>query len=287
MATGKRYYWIKLKDSFMSSDEIDYLMSQPDGANYVVLYQMLCLKTINTNGCLVSKIGEMLIPYDAEKIQRECKWFPLSTVRLALTVYKQIGLIFENPDGTLSISDYQNMIGSETDWAAKNRKIRSNAANKELQAGHDTGHTTGHNVSTDGGENVPTEKEIEKDKDIENRERVRDNGSPTVDAGLAEIIRSFEDNLGGFPPAAREDLLGWREIFTDDLILLAIKKAALAGVRKWSYVNGILKVWKNEGVRTLGDVQSRDERRKPAADQKPKRSAAEDYDFIFGGSNDS
>lgn len=119
MATGKRYYWIKLKDSFMSSDEIDYLMSQPDGANYVVLYQMLCLKTINTNGCLVSKIGEMLIPYDAEKIQRECKWFPLSTVRLALTVYKQIGLIFENPDGTLSISDYQNMIGSETDWAAK------------------------------------------------------------------------------------------------------------------------------------------------------------------------
>lgn len=287
MATGKRYYWIKLKDSFMSSDEIDYLMSQPDGANYVVLYQMLCLKTINTNGCLVSKIGEMLIPYDAEKIQRECKWFPLSTVRLALTVYKQIGLIFENPDGTLSISDYQNMIGSETDWAAKNRKIRSNAANKELQAGHDTGHTTGHNVSTDGGENVPTEKEIEKDKDIENRERVRDNGSPTVDAGLAEIIRSFEDNLGGFPPAAREDLLGWREIFTDELILLAIKKAALAGVRKWSYVNGILKVWKNEGVRTLGDVQSRDERRKPPAGQQPKRSAAEDYDFIFGGSNDS
>lgn len=282
MATGKRYYWIKLKDSFMSSDEIDYLMSQPDGANYVVLYQMLCLKTINTNGCLVSKIGEMLIPYDAEKIQRECKWFPLSTVRLALTVYKQIGLIFENPDGTLSISDYQNMIGSETDWAAKNRKIRSNAANKELQAGHDTGHTTGHNVSTDGGENVPTEKEIEKDKDIENRERVRDNGSPTVDAGLAEIIRSFEDNLGGFPPAAREDLLGWREIFTDDLILLAIKKAALAGVRKWSYVNGILKVWKNEGVRTLGDVQSRDERRKPPAGQQPKRSAADDYDEIFG-----
>lgn len=168
MATGKRYYWIKLKDSFMSSDEIDYLMSQPDGANYVVLYQMLCLKTINTNGCLVSKIGEMLIPYDAEKIQRECKWFPLSTVRLALTVYKQIGLIFENPDGTLSISDYQNMIGSETDWAAKNRRIRSNAANKELQEGHDTGHTSGHNVSSDGGENVPTEKEIEKD--VQNRQ---------------------------------------------------------------------------------------------------------------------
>ena len=277
MATGKRYYWIKLKDSFMSSDEIDYLMSQPDGANYVVLYQMLCLKTINTGGCLVSQIGEMLIPYDAEKIQRECKWFSLATVRVALSVYKQIGLIFESPDGILAISNYSDIVGSETDYSAQKRLQRENRRRQIPAKGAD-------NNEDNNVDNVHTEKEIEidKEKDIENRERVRDNGSPTVDAGLAEIIRSFEDNLGGFPPAAREDLLGWREIFTDDLILLAIKKAALAGVRKWSYVNGILKVWKNEGVRTLGDVQSRDERRKPPAGQQPKRSAADDYDEIFG-----
>ena len=68
----------------------------------------------------------------------------------------------------------------------------------------------------------------------------------------------------------------------DDLILLAIKKAALSGVRKWNYINGILKSWKNEGVKTLGDVQARDQRRKPPAGQQPKRSAADDYDEIFG-----
>ena len=278
MATGKRYYWIKLKDSFMSSDEIDYLMSQPDGANYVVLYQMLCLKTINTNGCLVSQIGEMLIPYDAEKIQRECKWFSLATVRVALSVYKQIGLIFESPDGILTISNYSDIVGSETDYSAQKRLQRENRRRQIPVKGAD-------NNEDNNVDNVHTEKEIEKDKDkeIENRERVRDNGSPTVDAGLAEIIRSFEDNLGGFPPAAREDLLGWREIFTDDLILLAIKKAALAGIRKWNYVNGILKAWKNEGVKTIGDVQSRDERRNPPAGQQQKPSAKDDYDAIFGG----
>lgn len=278
MATGKRFYWIKLKDSFMSSDEIDYLMSQPDGANYVVLYQMLCLKTINTGGCLVSQIGEMLIPYDAEKIQRECKWFSLATVRVALSVYKQIGLIFESPDGILTISNYSDIVGSETDYSAQKRLQRENRRRQIPVKGAD-------NNEDNNVDNVHTEKEIEKDKDkeIENRVRDRDNGSPAVDAGLAEIIRSFEDNLGGFPPAAREDLLGWREIFTDDLILLAIKKAALAGVRKWSYVNGILKVWKNEGVRTLGDVQSRDERRNPPAGQQQKPSAKDDYDAIFGG----
>ena len=278
MATGKRFYWIKLKDSFMSSDEIDYLMSQPDGANYVVLYQMLCLKTINTGGCLVSQIGEMLIPYDAEKIQRECKWFSLATVRVALSVYKQIGLIFESPDGILTISNYSDIVGSETDYSAQKRLQRENRRRQIPVKGAD-------NNEDNNVDNVHTEKEIEKDKDkeIENRVRDRDNGSPAVDAGLSEIIRSFEDNIGSFPPAASDALMGWREIFTDDLILLAIKKAALAGIRKWNYVNGILKAWKNEGVKTIGDVQSRDERRNPPAGQQQKPSAKDDYDAIFGG----
>lgn len=277
MATGKRYYWIKLKDSFMSSDEIDYLMSQPDGANYVVLYQMLCLKTINTGGCLVSQIGEMLIPYDAEKIQRECKWFSLATVRVALSVYKQIGLIFESPDGILAISNYSDIVGSETDYSVQKRLQRENRRRQIPAKGAD-------NNEDNNVDNVHTEKEIEKDKDkeIESRERVRDNGSPAVDAGLAEIIGSYEANIGSFPPAARDALMDWREVFADDLILLAIKKAALSGVRKWNYVNGILKAWKTEGVKTLGDVQVRDQRRKPPAGQQPKRSAADDYDEIFG-----
>lgn len=269
MATGKRYYWIKLKDSFMSSDEIDYLMSQPDGANYVVLYQMLCLKTINTGGCLVSQIGEMLIPYDAEKIQRECKWFSLATVRVALSVYKQIGLIFESPDGILAISNYSDIVGSETDYSAQKRLQRENRRRQIPAKGAD-------NNEDNNVDNVHTEKEIES------RERVRDNGSPAVDAGLAEIIGSYEANIGSFPPAARDALMDWREVFADDLILLAIKKAALSGVRKWNYVNGILKAWKTEGVKTLGDVQVRDQRRKPPAGQQPKRSAADDYDEIFG-----
>ena len=94
MATGKRYYWIKLKDTFMTSDAVDFLMSQPDGANYVVLYQMLCLKTINNEGSLERQIGEVLIPYDEAKIQRDTKWFSIDTVRVALKLYQALGLIY-------------------------------------------------------------------------------------------------------------------------------------------------------------------------------------------------
>ena len=121
MATGKRYYWIKLRETFMTSDTVDFLMSQKDGANYVVLYQMLCLKTINTGGRLSRTIGEIVIPYDVEKIQRDCKWFSADTIRVALNLYKRFGLIYEERDGTLVLADHDRMVGSETDWAQQKR----------------------------------------------------------------------------------------------------------------------------------------------------------------------
>lgn len=276
MATGKRYYWIKLKDSFMNSEVVDFLMSQPNGANYVVLYQMLCLKTINTGGRLTCQIGDIIIPFDMGKIQRDCKWFSLDTIRIALGLYKQLGLIYEEQDGTLVLVNHTEMVGSETDYSAQKRIQRENRRRQLPEKSADTYEDNGVDI-------VHTDiRDKRKDiRDIENRDK--DNGTTAVDPGLAQLVHTFEDNLGGFPPAAREDLLEWREIFADDLIMMAIKKAALAGVRKWSYVNGILKAWKKEGVKTLGDVQARDQRYNAPAGQQPARSAADDYDAIFGG----
>ena len=117
MATGKRYYWMKLKEDFMTSDTVDYFMSLPNGANYVVLYQLLCLKTINTGGRLSRQIGEIIIPYDVAKIQRDTKWFTTDTVRVAMELYKKFGLIYEDMDGVLVLADHNNLVGSETNWA--------------------------------------------------------------------------------------------------------------------------------------------------------------------------
>lgn len=115
----RRLYWIKLTDRFFSSDTVDFLMSQQGGANYVVLYQMLCLKTVNNGGVLVRTLGEVLIPYDIEKIQRDCKWFTSDTVRVALELYRKLGLIYENQNGYLAISEFNKMIGSQSYGAEK------------------------------------------------------------------------------------------------------------------------------------------------------------------------
>ena len=130
-----RLYWIKLTDRFFDSDAVDFLMMKKDGANYVVLYQMLCLKTINNGGVLARSLGEVIIPYDVEKIQRDCKWFSSDTVRVALELYKSLGLIYENKDGVFVISEFDRLIGSQTVGAEKKAIQRQNREQEQTLEG--------------------------------------------------------------------------------------------------------------------------------------------------------
>lgn len=195
MATGKRYYWMKLKESFMTSDTIDYFMSQPDGANYVVLYQMLCLKTINTDGRLSRQIGEIIIPFDVEKIQRDCKWFSIDTIRVALNLYRQVGLIYEDVDGTLVMTDHENLVGSETDAAARMRNSRASRA-AELPPAVTVGEQSANIVTPDNRDRVKSEETRDKslDTDTRGREKKADAFSEFAgdDTDLLEALRDFE-----------------------------------------------------------------------------------------------
>lgn len=122
MATGKRYYWLKLKRDFILGDEVEFMMNQPDGVNYVMIYILLCFAAINSNGALLSQVGEMIIPYDVPRIQRECRYFDRATIENALTLYQKMGLVYEDKNGTYVISNFEGLVGSETDWAAQKRR---------------------------------------------------------------------------------------------------------------------------------------------------------------------
>lgn len=151
----QRYYWIKLTDKFMTSDTVDFLMEQKDGANYVVIYQLLCLKTVNNNGCLSREIGEVIIPYDEEKIQRDLKWFTIDTIRVAMTLYKKLGLVYEQENGILKITNFDEMVGSQSNSALKKQQQRLRLKNDK-------------DTRVDKGvDKCPPEKDIDKEKEIE------------------------------------------------------------------------------------------------------------------------
>lgn len=157
---SKKYYWIKLRTDFFDLETIDWLISQKNGCEYVVLYQKLCLLTANKGGELSSSVGEILVPYDANKIARDTK-FSFDTVVVALELFKKIGLIYEQENGILKIPYVADIVGSETDSA---QRVRNHRARKALQCNSDVTDTALH-CNTDIDKDI--EKEIEKEKDLE------------------------------------------------------------------------------------------------------------------------
>ena len=178
----KKYYWIKLKTDFFNQDTIDFLLSQNNGCEYVVLYQMLCLKTANNNGLLATNVGEIIVPYDINKITRDTKYFNEDTIRVALELYKQLGLIYEGDNSILTIAGLDEMIGSETKWAEKKRLYRE----KQKLLGQSK-------------DNVLQDIDIEKDIDIdidnkkENIKRKKFN-KPTIEE-IAEYCKERNNGI--------------------------------------------------------------------------------------------
>lgn len=182
MATGKRFYYLKLKKDFLFSETVGYMMSLPNGPAYVVLYEMLCMITLNTEGHLSNQIGEIFIKYDVEKIRRDVKWFSTDTIVVGLELFMKCHLIYKDENGVYVIADYKELVGSETDWAAKKSRQRMNSKSTKALL---------------SGDIVPSNVPIEyRDKSIENREQSLDNRDQILDSN------SSDDDLDDDEPVA-------------------------------------------------------------------------------------
>lgn len=189
MARGKRYYWMKLKADFMASDEADFLMSREDGARLLVFYQMLCLKTINTDGYLTVKMGEMDMPLTADKLSRDLKWFSKGFIEEGLALFCRIGLLATDSDGTY-IVHHADLVGSETDWAVKRRAQRGQR-----------------------GDNVPIEKESEiRDQSSEKESEKESEKAPDETAGrqkdILEVYRLYQSLCPSYPEVTLSEARG-------------------------------------------------------------------------------
>lgn len=185
----KRFFWIKLKTDFFQEDSpIDFLLSQANGSEYVVLYIKLCLMTANGGGKLQRRIGEMIIPYDVDKITRDMKYFSRDTVIVALELYKKLGLIYQELDGTLVIAHHSALVGSESASREAIKKRNQRQKKKIQNSLPDNG---GDNEGDTEGTNCPTEY---RDKSIEIRDKSIENRAESTEEESAEE-ESAEENI--------------------------------------------------------------------------------------------
>lgn len=164
----KRYYWLKLKENFFDEDTIEWLEEQENGRDYCLFYLKLCLKSLKSDGVLVRKVGDVLIPYDIKKIAETTRTEE-NIASEALELLKQIGYIQLLDSGGLFLTQVQYMTGSETDSASRVRKHREE---KALQSNTDvtnmkrSGNTEKEIENRDRDKSLELDIEIEKDIDF-------------------------------------------------------------------------------------------------------------------------
>lgn len=118
------------------------------------------------------------------------------------------------------------------------------------------------------GNHLEPQYSIEENRVVESS---RETAAPArTDTDLAQLVQHFQQVIGDFPRSALDKLQRWQEVFPVEIIQAAFDEAAENGVRKWRYVDGILKGWQADGVRTMGDVTARRESRKKPPEKEWK-----------------
>jgi predicted phage replisome organizer len=121
----KRYYWLKLKRDFFKRHDVRIIEAMPNGKDYVLFYLKLLLESIDHEGAL--RFSET-IPYNEDMLSVITNT-NIDVVRAAMKLFVELKMIEVFDDSTIFMNEVQALIGSETKWAEKKRKLRSKEDN--------------------------------------------------------------------------------------------------------------------------------------------------------------
>jgi predicted phage replisome organizer len=146
-----KFYWLQLKEDFFEDDAIEWLEEQkPNGRDYAYFYLKLCLKALKSNGILIRKVGNILIPYDNNKLAELTK-MDFDTVTVAMELLKQIGLVQILENGEIYITQLEDLIGSISKGAFRKQQQLERRKEKENLLGW-----------TEGGKSSTKDKDKDK-----------------------------------------------------------------------------------------------------------------------------
>ena len=164
MSDNKKYYYLRLKDNFFDSDELKILESMKDGYLYSNILLKLYLRSLKNDGKLV--VNDR-IPYSADMLA-SVTGHQVGTIKQALSVFKDLGLIDVLDNGAIYMLDIQNFIGKGSSEADRKREYRQRI---------ETDRTNVRQIS----DKTPPEIEIELEKELEIEKELdtKANKSPT------------------------------------------------------------------------------------------------------------
>ena len=171
MSDNKKYYYLRLKDNFFDSDELKILESMKDGYLYSNILLKLYLRSLKNDGKLV--VNDR-IPYNAEMLA-SVTGHQVGTIKQALSMFKELGLIEILENGAIYMLDIQNFIGKGSTEADRqrlyDRRISEERKQKKL--------TQSRNLKEILEKSTP-EIEIELEKEIKIEKEINSSASTTT-----------------------------------------------------------------------------------------------------------
>lgn len=120
MADNRKYYYLKLKESYFDDDSIVLLESIQDGVLYSNILLKLYLKSLKHGGRLQLDDD---IPYTAQMIATITRQ-QIGTVKRALQIFLKLGLVELLDSGAYYMSNIELLIGQSSTEGERKRAAR-------------------------------------------------------------------------------------------------------------------------------------------------------------------
>ena len=240
MADNKKYYYLRLKESFFEDEAIIILESMPDGYIYCNILLKLYLRSLKNDGRLMYR---EFIPYTPEVIAQVTR-HSVGDIKAAIEVFEKLGLVEVLDNGAIYMLDIQELVGNSSTEADRKRRYRAQieaekVATKSLE--------NGTNVRTDVGTKLG-----QMSGHTGTRDRVIVNKS---DDEAPDPFKIFQENFGALSlnSTISQDISHWMNDLSPEVVIEAMKEAALRNA-SYAYAQSIMKDWLKRGINTIEKV---------------------------------
>lgn len=123
MSISKKYYYIKIKDSFFKEESIKIIKQMPGGFEYICLLMEMYLLSSNSDGFLCYQRNEVKIPYNEDMLS-SALGYSISTIVTGLSLFEKFGLIDIIDGRMIYMSDIETFIGQSSTEGDRKKKSR-------------------------------------------------------------------------------------------------------------------------------------------------------------------
>ncbi|ARE12002.1 Phage replication initiation protein [Lactococcus lactis subsp. lactis] len=239
MSKTKIYFWLKIDENFFKNLAIKKARKTKGGDTWVVIYQRLMLRSLETNGILyyegaLGNLEEELALMLDETVE---------DMSMTLSYFKSTGLIQIDDENNAEMLQVPALIEQETNWARYQRKQREK---KKIDKLDNVQQLSNH---------CPTEIELEIDIEKEIDKEVEASTATSTNSDFQNLIELYQANFGIVKPILYDDLKADLEDYGLELIIEAVKRA-VKRQREYAYAQGILKSWNRSGIKTLEQAKA-------------------------------